>query len=116
MTPLQIIMAAGGVIGVLTAGAAAWVQMGGAIPASQQLLYETASGLEDKITKVEAEGKAQSEQSAKWGRKIYSKEVHDLLIIQPPTDPVQRQYWKESIEDAKRWQKHFSDKELEFKK
>ena len=116
MTPrAAMIWVAGTVASGLTIWGA-WVQMGGAVPATKQLLYETASGLEDQIKKVEADGKQHSEESAKWGRKIYNKELHDLLVLPPPTDPVQRQYLKENIEDAQKWRKFYSDKEIELRK
>ncbi len=116
MTPrAALIWVAGTVASGLTIWGA-WVQMGGAVPATKQLLYETASGIEDKIRKVEADGKQHSEESAKWGRKIYNQELHDLLILPAPKDPVQRQYWQEGIEDAKRQRKFYSDKEIELRK
>jgi len=116
MTPRNFIITIGGTAAALTAIASAWVTFGGAVPASQKLLYETASGLENKILRVEADGKRHSLESSKWGRKIYNQELHDLLIIQPPQDPVQRQYWKEGIENAKRQRKFYTDKEIELRK
>ena len=106
-TPLKVFLSVGAVLGVCTAIATAWVQMGGAVPASQQLLYETASGLSDKIHKVEADGKQQTLESAKWGRKIYTKEVHDLLVIPEPQGAEQKQFWREQIDDARRNQKRY---------
>ena len=94
----------------------AWVQIGGPMPASQRMLYETASGLEGKIHKVEADGKKHSEESAKWGRKIYSEELNKLLRIDPPDDPEQHQYWKDSVDRAVRQKKFYTDKEIELKK
>ncbi len=90
--------------------------MGGAIPVSEKLLYETASGLEGKIKKVEVDGVKQTLESAKWGRKIYNQELHDLLILPVPENLEQRQYWKESVEHAKRQRKFYSDKEIELRK
>ena len=109
-----------GTITACSAIATAWVQIGGPIPASQ--LYVTQSGDEIKkvmtrgFRKVESQGKKQTEESAKWGRKIYNQELHDLLLIPPPQDAEQHQYWKESIERAQRQRKFYSDKEIELRK
>ena len=116
MTPRATLIWVAGGVTAATAIWGAWVQLGGAIPVSEQLLYETATGLENKIKKVEVEGKEQTQESAKWGRKIYNKELHDLLLVPIPAHPVQRQYWEESIEDAKRWRKFYTDKEIELRK
>ncbi len=116
MTPKNFIITIGGTAAALTAIATAWVQFGGAVPASQRMLYDTAEGLSDKIFKVEAEGKKHSIESTKWGRKIYNSELHNLLVVPPPEDPIQRQYWHEAIEDAKRQRKFYSDKEIELRK
>ena len=64
MTPKQMIVSCGAIAGALVGMFALWKTMGGAIPASQQLLYETAGGLEDKIHKVETDGLKHSEESA----------------------------------------------------
>lgn len=116
MTPKNFIITIGGTAAALTAIATAWVQFGGAVPATKQLLYETAEGLEGKIQKVEADGKKHSLESSKWGRKIYNQELRGLLIIPPPSDPEQHQYWKEGIERATRQRKFYMDKELELRK
>ena len=96
MTPKKFIITIAGTAAALSAIATAWVQFGGAIPATQRLLYETASGLSDKIQKVEADGKKHSLESSKWGRKIYNQELRGLLIIPPPSDAEQHQYWKDN--------------------
>lgn len=116
MTPKNMIITGGSVAGGLIAMWALWTTMGGAIPVSEKLLYETAEDLEDKIHKVEVDGAKQTLESAKWGRKIYNKELHDLLIIPAPENLEQRQYWKESVEEAKRQRKFYSDKEIELRK
>ena len=109
-----------GTIAACSAVATAWVQMGGAIPASQLYVTQSDDDIKEEMTrefrKVERAGKKHSLESAKWGRKIYSKEVHDLLVIQPPQDPVQKQYWKEQIDDAKRKQNFYEELEIELKK
>ena len=116
MTPKNMLITAGAVAGSIAAVWTLWVQMGGAIPATQKLLYETASGLEGKIRSVEVDGAKQTLESAKWGRKIYNQELHDLLILPVPDDPEQHQYWKESVERARRQRKFYSDKEIELRK
>ena len=116
MTPKNLIMVSGATAAAIAAVWALWVQMGGAIPATQKLLYETASGLEDKIRSVEVDGVKQTLESAKWGRKIYNQELHDLLILPVPENTEQHQYWKESIERATRQRKFYSDKEIELRK
>ncbi len=119
-TPLKVFMSIGGVIGVCTAIATAWVQMGGAVPASQLYVTQSDDKIKTEMTrgfrKVESEGKKQTEESAKWGRKIYNQELHDLLTITPPKDPEQHQYWKENVERAQRQRKFYSDKEIELRK
>jgi len=70
MTPKNIFITIGAVVGTVAAVWTLWVQMGGAIPATQKLLYETASELEGKIRSVEVDGVKQTLESAKWGRKI----------------------------------------------
>lgn len=116
MTPLKLFLTIGAVLGTCSAIAVAWVQMGGAIPASQ--LYVTQSGepLKRSIIKIEQEGKAHSKESAKWGRKIYTKEVHDLLVLPAPADVNRRQYWQEQIEDAKRKKLFYENLEIELRK
>ena len=98
----------------------AWVQIGGPIPASQLYVTQSGDAIERKLTrglrKVEAEGKAQTEESAKWGRKIYSEELNKLLRIEPPEDPEQHQYWRDSVERAQRQKKIYTDKEIELRK
>ena len=120
MTPLKMFLTIGGVLGVCTAIATAWVQIGGPVPASKLYVIQSDDAIKKVMTrgfrKVERKGKAHSEESAKWGRKIYSKEVHDLLVIQPPSDPVQKQYWIEQIDDARRKQKFYEELEIELKK
>ena len=120
MTPLKMFLTAGAVLGVCTAIVTAWVQIGGPVPASQ--LYVTQSGDEIKkamtrgFRKVESQTKQQTEESAKWGRKIYNQELHDLLIIPAPKDIEQRQYWKESIDRVRRQRQFYIDKEIELRK
>ncbi len=116
MTLRNAIIYLGAVAGAFTAVWALWVTLGGAIPVSERLLYSTASGLENKIKKVEVDGAKHSLESAKWGRKIYNQELHDLLILPVPDDLEQRQYWKDSVERATRQRKFYSDKEIELRK
>ena len=115
MTPKNLIITSGAVAGAAIAVWALWVQLGGAIPVSHKLLYETADSLEEKIRSVEVDGVRQTLESAKWGRKIYNQELHDLLIIPVPENLEQRTYWKESVERARRQRKFYSDKEIELR-
>ena len=103
-------------ITALSVIATAWVKVGGPVPASQ--LYVTQSGevIKDRIQKVEVDGKKQTEESAKWGRKIYSQELNSLLIHDPPRDPQQRQIFLEQIEHSRKWKKFYSDKDIELRK
>ena len=120
MTPKNWIITVGAAAAALTAIATTWIQFGGAIPATKLYVIQSDDEIKQEMTrgfrKVERAGKKHSEESAKWGRKIYSKEVHDLLVIQPPADPVQKQYWIEQIDDAKRKQKFYEELEIELKK
>ena len=120
MTPRATLIWVAATISACTAIATAWVQVGGPVPASKLYVIQSDDKIKKVMTrgfrKVEQKGKEHSEESAKWGRKIYSKEVHDLLVIQPPSDPVQKQYWIEQIDDAKRKQKFYEELEIELKK
>ena len=120
MTPRAMLLYIAGTIGACTVIATAWVKVGGPVPAST--LYVTQSGdsikktMSRKFRKVEGINKKQTEESAKWGRKIYTKEVHDLLVIPEPQGPQQKQYWREQIDDARRKQKFYEDLEIELRK
>ena len=109
-----------GTVAACSAIATAWVQIGGPVPASQ--LYVTQSGDDIKkvmtrgFRKVESQSKEHSEESAKWGRKIYSEELNKLLRIPPPQDQEQHQYWKDSVDRATRQKKFYTDKEIELRK
>ena len=120
MTPLKLFLTIGAVLGVCTAIATAWVQIGGPVPASVEYVVQSGDEIKKVMTrgfrKVEREGKAQTEESAKWGRKIYSEELNKLLRIPPPTDSEQHQYWKDSVERAQRQRKFYTDKEIELRK
>jgi hypothetical protein len=120
MTPRAALIWTAGTAAAFTTVWAAWVQLGGAIPASQLYVTQSDDKIKEVMTRgfrrVEAVGKKQTTESAKWGRKIYNKELHDLLVVPPPTDPEQKQYWHESIEDARKWRKYYSDKEIELRK
>ena len=109
-----------GTVAACSAIATAWVQIGGPVPASTLYVTQSGDDIKQEMTrgfrKVERASKKHSLESAKWGRKIYSKEVHDLLVIQPPRDPVQKQYWIEQIDDAKRKQNFYEELEIELKK
>ncbi len=120
MNPRKLLLYIAATITACTAIVTAWVQIGGPIPASQ--LYVTQSGddikedLGGRLQKVEVEGKKQTEESAKWGRKIYTQELRSLLILPRPENLEQRQLWRDSIDDAKRNQKFYTDKEIELRK
>ncbi len=120
MTPKNVIITIGAVLGVCTAIAAAWVQIGGPVPASVEYVVQSGDEIKKVMTrsfrKVEGVNKKQTEESAKWGRKIYTKEVHDLLVIPEPQGMEQKQYWKEQIDDAKRKQKFYENLEIELRK
>ncbi len=109
-----------GTVAACTTIATAWVQIGGPVPASQLYVTQSDEAVEKKLTrglrKVEAEGKKHSEESAKWGRKIYSEELNKLLRLPPPQDPEQHQYWKDNVERSQKWKKFYSDKEIELRK
>ena len=116
MTPRAMLLYIAGTIGACTVIATAWVKVGGPVPAST--LYVTQSGepLKRSIQKIELEGRKHSKESAKWGRKIYTKEVHDLLVLPAPADVNRRQYWQEQIEDAKRKKLFYENLEIELRK
>ena len=120
MTPKNVIITIGATAAALTAIATAWVTFGGAIPASQLYVTQSDDAIKKTMTrgfqKVESAGRKHSVESSKWGRKIYNQELRGLLIIPPPTDPVQRQYWKEGIDNATRQRKYYMDKEIELRK
>ena len=119
-TPLKIFLTAGAVLGVVTAGATAWVQMGGAIPASQ--LYVTQSGedikseIGSRLQLIEAEGRHQTRESAKHGREIYKSKVRGYLTLPPPTDTEHHTIWREDLDEAKRKQRYYEDLEIELLK
>ena len=120
MTPKNMIITGGAVAGSIAAMVALWIQMGGAVPASQLYVTQGDDALDKKLTrgmrKVETLNKQQTEESAKWGRKIYSEELNKLLRIDPPDDPEQHQYWKDSVDRAVRQKKFYTDKEIELRK
>jgi len=107
-------------IAACSAIATAWIQIGGPIPASQLYVTQSGDNIKKEMTRgfrrVERSEKEHSKESAKWGRKIYTKELHDLLVLPTPTEPEQKQYWRENIEDAKRKQKYYEDLEIELRK
>ncbi len=109
-----------GTVAACSTIATAWVQFGGAIPATKLYVTQEDEKIKKQLTRgmrrVESTDKKHSEESAKWGRKIYNQELHDLLIVPAPKDPEQRQYWQESIERARRQRKFYSDKEIELRK
>ncbi len=120
MTPKNVIITIGATAAALTAIATAWITFGGAIPATQLYVTQSDDAIKKEMTRgfqrVEADGKKHSLESSKWGRKIYNQELRGLLIIPPPTDQEQHQYWKEGIERAKRERKFYIDKEIELRK
>ena len=119
-TPLKICLTIGSVLGVLTAVTTAWVQMGGAIPASQ--LYVTQSGedikaeIGSRLELIESEGRHQTRESAKHGREIYKQKVRGYLTLPPPTDTEQHTIWREDLDEAKRKQRYYEDLEIELRK
>jgi len=109
-----------GTVAACSAIATAWVQIGGPVPASKLYVIQSGDEIKKKMTrgfrKVEQNDKAHSKESAKWGRKIYTKEVHDLLVLPAPKDPNRRQYWKEQIDDANRKKLYYENLEIELRK
>ena len=113
MTPRAIVIWVAATAAAGTTVATAWVQLGGAIPASQ--LY-VATEIDKRLTPIEYLNKKQTKESAKFGRRIYSNEVKNLLIQPVPQNLEQREIWRELLEDARREQKYYIDKEIDLRK
>ena len=109
MTPKTMIITAGAVAGALVGIWALWVQMGGAIPASHTYV-------KDLLQPILVSGKKQTLESARIGAEVYRQKTRGLLILPPPVNLEQRQIWREMLDESRRQQKYFEDKEIELRK
>ena len=120
MTPRATLIWIAGTVGAGLTVWAGWVQLGGAIPASQ--LYVTQSGdaikeeIGGRLQLIESEGRHQTRESAKHGREIYKQKVRGYLILPAPKDTEQHQIWLEDLQEAKRKQRYYEDLEIELRK
>ncbi len=110
------IITAGAVASALLVMGTLWVQMGGAIPASQYYVLAEDGKLKTRIFKVEAVNLNQTEESANLGAEIYRSKVRGMLVINPPDNLQQRQIWREIIDEARRKLKYYEDLEIELRK
>ena len=109
MTPKAIIMTIGAIAGSLVGIWALWIQLGGAVPASQMYVM-------DIIRPILIMGKKQTRESARIGAELYRQKTRGLLILPPPENLEQRQIWREMLDESRRQQKYFEDKEIELRK
>ena len=109
MTPKAMIMTGGAIAGSLVGMWALWVQMGGAVPATQTFVM-------DQLRPIIISGKKQTKESAHIGAELYRQKTRGLLIIPPPQHLEQRQIWKEMLEESQRQQKYYEDLKIELRK
>ena len=109
MTPRAMIMTGGAVAGSLVGMWALWVQLGGAVPASQTYVKH-------RVAPLEYQSRKHSKESARIGAEVYRQKTRGLLILPPPDNLEQRQIWREMLDDSRRQQKYFEDKEIELRK
>ena len=109
MTPKVMIMTGGAIAGSLVGMWALWVQMGGAVPASHTYVM-------DMLRPILVSGKKQTRESARIGAEVYRQKTRGLLILPPPQNLEQRQIWREMLDESRRQQKYFEDKEIELRK
>ncbi len=109
MKPKARLMWIAGTVTAITAIWGAWVQMGGAIPATQSHVLK-------KLQPIKKIQKLLTEDSAHVGAEVYRQKVRGLLIIPPPENPEQREIWKDIIKGARRDQKYYEQKEIDLRK
>jgi len=83
--------------------------MGGAIPATEFHVSHILEPIKKKIRSL-------TKDSADLGAEVYRQKVRGLLIIPPPVNLEQRQIWKEIIQDARRDQKYYEQKQIDLRK
>ena len=109
MKPKARLLWIAGTVTAITAIWGGWVQLGGAIPATQLHVLK-------QLLPIKQVQKLLTKESAQVGAEVYRQKVRSLLIIPPPDNPEQREIWKDIIEEARRDQKYYEKKEIDLRK
>ncbi len=109
MTPKARLMWIAGTVTACTAIWGAWVQMGGAIPATKTHVVHALEPIKKAFKRL-------TKDSAHVGAEVYRQKVRSLLIIPPPVNLEQRQIWKDIIRDARRDLKYYEQKKIDLRK
>ena len=109
MKPKARLLWIAGTVTAITAIWGGWVQLGGAIPATQLHVLK-------KLAPIQKIQKLLTQDSAQVGAEVYRQKVRSLLIIPPPENLEQRQIWLEIINEARRDQKYYEQKKIELRK
>ncbi len=102
------ILSLGATAGALVAVWALWLQLGGAVPASQDFVTT-------RVHHLETQDKKLFKQSAKQGAELYRQKLRGLMIMPVPMDPEQKVIWNEILGETRKKQRFYEDELLRIR-